>query len=232
MTAADALVPSPVPPAADVAAARLQLVPPPQPRSASVWCARIDRGGDVDSLVVVASDRLPAGAAVDLRGSEARGRRPAGWLVDVRYRTSDGGLVGIEVPGGPDGLGFTEVHHVGAVVPSVSLHAGIAGGHVGEVRWWLRSGLVESVRVEPGWRGRGIGRALVAAGEGLRLVRGWAPLHADGRLTDTAAAWLATAPPWWAPRLAARTHALPAEPEPGSPAGVTRLLADLPTRVV
>ena len=100
------------------------------------------------------------------------------------------------------------------------------------MRWWVRSGLVETVRVAERARGRGIGRALVTAAEGLRLVRGWAPLHADGRLTDAAAAWLATAPPWWAPRLARRTHCLPPEPEEETSAGVTRLLADLPTRVV
>ena len=72
----------------------------------------------------------------------------------------------------------------------------------------------------------------VGAAEGLRLVRGWAPVHADGRLTDTAAVWLATAPPCWAARLASRTHRLPAEREPGTATGVARLLADLPTRII
>jgi GNAT superfamily N-acetyltransferase len=175
---------------------------------------------------------MPAGDAVDLPGADARGRRPAGWLVDVRYRTVDGALLTIDVAGLDERPEFTEVHHPGAAVPAVSLHAWNGDQHLGEVRWWIRSGLVETVRVEPGSRGRGIGRALVTAAEGLRLVRGWAPLHADGRLTDAAASWLDGAPPWWTPRLAPRTRSLLPEDEAGSPAGVGRLLGDLPTRVI
>jgi GNAT superfamily N-acetyltransferase len=257
VTAANAPVPPPDPTRATTAsaglpAARLRLVPPTTRQSRSVWWARIDRGTDPaeHSLVVVASDRFRGGTAVDLPG--ARGRRPAGWLVDVRYRSADGTVVRIDLPGEPGGqagLWFTEVHHAGAAVPAVSLHAWTGGAgaagemlppgaarpgteHVGVLRWWPRSGLVDTVRVEPGSRGRGVGRALVAAAEGLRLVRGWAPLRADGRLTDVAAAWLSTAPPCWRPRLGGRTHHLPAQPEPGTATGVTRLLADLPTRIV
>src|SRR5205085_1832267 len=87
-----------------------------------------------------------------------------------------------DLPGEPgEEVWFTEVHHTGAAVPSVSLHAwtggaGAAGDlltpgaeagatHVGVVRWWLRSGLVETVRVEQGSRGRGLGRAQLAGRE-------------------------------------------------------------------
>ena len=93
---------------------------------------------------------------------------------------------------------------------------------VAEIRWWTRSGVVETVTVEPAFRRQGIGRVLVTVAEGLRTVRGWAPLTTDGRLTDSGAEWLAEAPACWRPRLTERTAHLP--PGDQGPTGVTRLL--------
>src|SRR5205807_1306910 len=93
------------------------------------------------SLVAVASDRFPAGTPVDLSALDSRGRRPAGWLVDVRYRAADGAVVRIDARTGPvlpDDAPrprpcFTEVHHAGAAMPAVTLHAytGVPGGPAG-----------------------------------------------------------------------------------------------------
>jgi len=203
---------------------------PPAATTETVWFARLAHrtvGRPTEhSVVVVNSDRFPPGTPVDLSGHDPHGRRPAGWLVDVRYRAADGQVLRIDVsdavatPAPP--LWFAEICHATSVVPTVSLiaFAGTAhpegalvgppdvarrglrmGDRVGEIRWWTRSGIVESVTVEPVFRRQGIGRVLVAAAEGLRLVRGWAPLTTDGRLTDAGAEWLDGAPAYWRPRL-------------------------------
>lgn len=227
--------------------------PSAPPETPAVWWARIARrcADPVEhSLVAVNSDRFPDGTPVDLAALGAHDRRPSGWLVDLRYRAADGAVVRIDVamsvaePGVP--LWFTVVHHAGDPVPAASLLA-FAGEHcppgalvqpqdvpghgarlqdrVGELRWQLRSGLVESVSVEHDWRRRGIGRVLATVAEALRVLRGWPPLVADGRLTDDAAAWLATSPAYWRARLSPRTHHLPAEADPLTVTGVARLLA-------
>jgi len=142
-------------------------------------------------------------------------------------------------------LWFAEIAHATSGLPSLSLAAfagnaypegSLVGPHdvarrglrmsdrVGEIRWWTRSGVVETVAVEPVFRRQGIGRVLVTAAEGLRLLRGWAPLTTDGRLTDSGAAWLDGAPVYWQPRLAARSAHLPSDDEPEGPTGVARLL--------
>ncbi|WP_456856290.1 hypothetical protein [Geodermatophilus sp. SYSU D00691] len=199
------------------------------------------------SLVLVNSDRFAHGTPVDLTG--ARGRMPSGWLADVRYRAQDGHVLRIDVsesvarPEPP--LWFAEIGHATSGVPTFSLVAfagtaypagSLVGPHdvarrglrmadrVGEIRWWCRSGVVEDVTVEPVFRRQGIARVLVTAAEALRLVRGWAPLVADGRLTDAGATWLDGAPLYWRGRLTERTAHLPSGDEPEGPTGVARLL--------
>ncbi|MGY1689341.1 hypothetical protein [Geodermatophilus sp. SYSU D01105] len=212
--------------------------------SASVWWARLAERGPASvehSLVAVASERFPDGTPVDLTTLQSRGRRPAGWLVDLRYRVDDGAVVRVEpaqtLTDRCPPLWFTEVHHTASGVPSVSLlafsgpefrpgslvdpHRAAArgvrtGDRVGEVRWWTRSGVVDTVVVAPEVRRRGVGRVLVTVSEALRVLRGWAPLRSDGRLTDAGAAWLDAAPAHWAPRLTRRTERLPAAWEDGA----------------
>ena len=226
--------------------------PPPAADSDTVWFARLAHrvaGGIEHSLVLVNSDRFPAGTPVDLSAQDARGRRPAGWLADIRYRACDGRVLRIDVsaavaaPAPP--LWFAEIGHATCEVPMFSLLAfagtaypagALVGPHdvvrrglrmsdrVGEIRWWSRSGVVETVTVEPVFRRQGIGRVLATAAEGLRLVRGWAPLTTDGRLTDSGASWLDGAPLYWRPRLAERTVHLPEDDESDGPTGVARLL--------
>ncbi|NEK59125.1 hypothetical protein GCU56_14760 [Geodermatophilus sabuli] len=209
--------------------------------SAPLWWARLAERGPASaehSLVAVASERFPDGTPVDLTALQSRGRRPAGWLVDLRYRTSDGAVVDIEVAGAlaelcPP-LWFAEVPHATSGVPAASLLAfrgsafrpgSLVSPHqvatrglqmtdrVGELRWWTRSGVVDTVTVAPEVRRRGVGRVLVTVAEALRVLRGWAPLRSDGRLTDAGAAWLATAPAHWSRRLAERTERLPDQDE-------------------
>ncbi|PWW21723.1 hypothetical protein JD79_00859 [Geodermatophilus normandii] len=140
---------------------------------------------------------------------------------------------------------FAEVTHATSAVPAASLlafrgtafrpgavvrpHEVAAAGvrmtdRIAEVRWWIRSGLVDTVTVEPVYRGRGVARTLVTAAEGLRFLRGWAPLRSDGRLTDAGAAWLESAPAAWQPRLAARSEVLPDADAEEELTGVARLL--------
>ncbi len=250
MTAAahDAAVPAPaaprlraVPPLAE-----------PAPASTALWWARLLRRGPGPleySLVGVNSDRFDDGTPVDMTALDARGRRPAGWLVDVRYRAADRRVVRVDVVEDVADrcppMWFAEVTHATSAVPAASLlafrgsafrpgsvvapHQVAAAGvritdRIGEVRWWIRSGLVDTVSVEQVYRGRGVARTLVTVAEGLRSLRGWAPLRSDGRLTDAGAAWLETAPPAWAPRLSARTEVLPDADAEQGPTGVARLL--------
>ena len=251
MTAAahDAAIPAPapgphlraVPPLAE-----------PAPETTALWWARLLRRGPGPaeySLVAVNSDRFPDGTPVDMTAVDARGRRPAGWQVDVRHRAADGRVTRIDVAEELSDrcppMWFAEVTHATSAVPAVSLLAfrgtafrpgSLVGPHevaaagvrvtdrIAEVRWWIRSGLVDTVHVAPVYRRRGVARTLVTAAEGLRLLRGWAPLRSDGRLTDAGADWLGTAPAAWTPRLAARTEVLPdADVEEGL-TGVARLL--------
>jgi GNAT superfamily N-acetyltransferase len=223
------------------------------PETASVWWARIadaGQGSREHSLVAVNSERFADGTPVDMTAIESRGRRPSGWQVDVRYRATDGAVLRIDtaesVSGSCPPLWFAELHHATSNIPASSLlafpgpafrpgvvvtprevaAAGVGmADRVGEVRWYNRSGIVDAVTVDPAVRRRGVGTVLVTAAEALRVLRGWAPLRSDGRLTDAGAAWLESAPAAWRPRLADRVEALPDEDaEDAGPTGVARLL--------
>lgn len=178
------------------------LAPAVRPDPTAVWWARITRRctDPVEhSLVAVNSDRFPAGTPVDLSALNARGRRPTGWLVDLRYRTRDGAVVRIDVSEtvADPGLAvwFTESHHAGAAIPTVTLtastggptapgalvppHAGRPGRQLGSIRWQLRSGLVDAVTVLPDLRGQRIGRLLAVTADALCTLRGWPALQGD-----------------------------------------------------
>ncbi|WP_156036276.1 GNAT family N-acetyltransferase [Blastococcus sp. URHD0036] len=237
-------------------AQRLRLValtPPPAP--SGVWWARIADSGPESrehALVAVGSGRFAAGTPVDMTALQAGGRRPAGWLVEVGYRTVDGAVVRLvpseDLSDRCPTLWFAELHHATSPIAASSLLAFTGGpfragavvtprevaaaglrmaDRIGEVRWYNRSGIVDDVRVAPALRRRGMGTLLVTAAEALAVLRGWAPLRSDGRLTDAGAAWLEAAPPAWRPRLADRSEVLP-DPDAAvdEPVGVTRLLKD------
>jgi hypothetical protein len=172
--------------------------------TAPVWWARLahrEQGPAEHSLIAVGSGRFRHGSAVDLTAVDPRGRRPTGWLVDVRYRAVDGRIVRVEVsdgvadPGIP--LWFAEIAHATSDVPSASVVAfggdafppgtlvtpsevcarGLSmSGNVGELRWWTRSGLVETVTVTPELAGRGVDRVLAALAGGIAMLRNWPPL--------------------------------------------------------
>lgn len=175
--------------------------------TAPVWWARLahrDTEPVEHSLVAVGSGRLPHGSAVDLTSVDPRGGRPTGWLVDVRYRAGDGAIVqlqaspGLADPGLP--LWFAEIAHATSSIPSASLVAfrgdafpagtlvtpsevtarGLTmSDNVGELRWWIRSGLIESVTVAPEVAGRGVGRLLTGLAGGIAMLRNWAPLVSE-----------------------------------------------------
>jgi GNAT superfamily N-acetyltransferase len=235
-------------------AQRLRLVavtPPPAP--SGVWWARIaDRGpgSREHALVAVGSGRFAAGPPPAAPSCPRGCRRPAGWLVEVGYRAVDGAVVRLvpseDLSDRCPTLWFAELHHATSPIAASSLLAFTGGpfrpgavvtprevaaaglrmvDRVGEVRWYNRSGIVDDVTVDPDLRRCGMGSLLVTAAEALAVLRGWAPLRSDGRLTDAGAAWLEAAPPAWRPRLADRSEALP-DPEAADddPVGVTRLL--------
>jgi GNAT superfamily N-acetyltransferase len=178
-------------------------------------------------------------------------QRPTGWIVDVRYRSRDGVPVGIQVPSSLTKhdlpLWFVAVHDSSRELSATSLlafqGAGITAGQVvppheaaargvrqpdcvGEIRWSPRSGIVDTVRVDRAAQRRGVGRHLVTAAEGLRVLWGWPPLRSDGRLNDAGARWLDGSPPCWQTRLSARTERLPEVATTRSePRGVARLLS-------
>ena len=172
--------------------------------TAPVWWARLahrDSDPVEHSLVAVGSARFPHGRAVDLTSVDPRGGRPTGWLVDVRYRACDGRIVrlhaspGLADPGLP--LWFAEIAHATSDIPSASLvafrgdefpagtlvtpsevtAAGLSmGDNLGELRWWTRSGLIESLDVTAEASGRGVGRLLTGLAGGVAMLRNWAPL--------------------------------------------------------
>jgi hypothetical protein len=175
--------------------------------TAPVWWARLahrDTQPVEHSLVAVGSGRFPHGSAVDLTNVDPRGGRPTGWLLDVRYRAADGGIVrltaspGLADPGLP--LWFAEIAHATSDIPSASLVAfhgdafpagtlvtppdvtarGLTmAENVGELRWWTRSGLIESLTVAPDVAGRGVARLLTGLAGGIAMQRNWAPLVAE-----------------------------------------------------
>jgi hypothetical protein len=172
--------------------------------TAPVWWARLahrDRVPVEHSLVAVGSTRFPHGTAVDLTSMDPHGRRPTGWLVDVRYRAADARVVRLEAapgladPGMP--LWFAEIAHATSDLPSASLvafagdtvpegtlvtprevcaHGLPMSANVGELRWWTRSGLVETLTATAEMEGRGIERILLALAGGMAMLRNWPPL--------------------------------------------------------
>jgi hypothetical protein len=172
--------------------------------TAPVWWARLahrDADPVEHSLVAVGSARFAHGRAVDLTSVDPRGGRPTGWLVDVRYRACDGRIVrlqaspGLADPGLP--LWFAEIAHATSDIPSASLvafrgeefpagtlvtpsevaAAGLSmADNLGELRWWTRSGLIESLGVTAEASSRGVGRLLTGLAGGIAMLRNWAPL--------------------------------------------------------
>jgi GNAT superfamily N-acetyltransferase len=221
--------------------------------SRALWWALITRSRGRDgerSLLAVNSDEFPDGTPVDATSVVDGERRPAGWVVDVRYRSGNGAPLHVSVAPAVAAhdvqLWFVALHDGSALLPAASLVAFIGAGvpagsllslhevpapalrqaaRVGEIRWYPRSGVVDTVVVDEAARGRGIARHLVTAAEGLRGLWGWPPLRSDGRLTDDGAGWLTHSPEWWWPRLVARTERLPGESDARpDPRGVARLL--------
>jgi hypothetical protein len=182
--------------------------------AAPVWWARLahrDTRPAEHSLVAVGSGRFRHGSAVDLTAVDPRGGRPTGWLVDVRYRAADGSIVALHASPGLAGPGlplwFAELAHATSDIASASLLAfrgdAFAPGtlvtpgdvaargllmseHVGQLRWWTRSGLIETLSVAPECAGRGVGRLLTGLAGGVAMLRNWPPLIEE---VDWATGW-------------------------------------------
>lgn len=171
-------------------AARLEL--PEQQAEAAVgsqaFCvAGLDADGTVTSIAptAVAAPKAPALWFAELPEPDAK--VPADNLV---------AFVGHDVPAGsllgPGALGAVGV---------------ASADQVGAARWYPATGEVDQVYVQPEWRRRTIGSALMAACGTLNVVRGGPRVWGDGQRTALGDRFVKASP--WSDRGAELTHLAP-----------------------
>jgi hypothetical protein len=141
------------------------------------------------------------GRVVELRvGTRNAPKAPPLWFVEVREST-----------GTPPAVNL--VAFIGHGVPAGSLRDDIGGtsatsaGQVGALRWYPATGEVDQVYVQPAWRRRTVGNAVISAGAALCAGRDWARLWGDGQRTRIGEQWRNASP--WAHRTADLTHTAP-----------------------
>jgi len=220
-------------------------MPPPSEDSlgAGWWqCAAVDADGRARWLAVVASGRHPGGSRVELPEPEAV--RAAGGDVACRAEHGPDGPVQRLVLGpaaGIDGVPpwFAEIRETTARPPAANLVAFTGFGpppgelldevrlaelpartedQLGAVRWYPATGEVDQIYVQPAWRRRHVGSALVAAAAALSYARDWPRLWADGQRTELGERFRNASP--WRARTAELTNlAAPMTPPAGTPPG-------------
>jgi GNAT superfamily N-acetyltransferase len=186
-----------------------------------VWwqCIALRPDGSRAWFAVVWSARHPDGTRVELPEDEARRLVGADAVCTAAFDAAGRVsrlLVGERgAPKAPP-LWFVEVRESAATPPAVSLVAftghGVAPGtllgdtdlgntsatsadQVGAVRWYPASGEVDQIYVQPQWRRRNLGGALIAAAAALSYARDWPRLWSDGQRTELGEAFR-NASPW------------------------------------
>jgi GNAT superfamily N-acetyltransferase len=183
-------------------------------------CLAVARDGKPVWVAAVLSDRHPAGAHVELIADAAQREVGVDGLCTAEF--DENGAVGalrVGARGAPKAppLWFVEVRESAASPPAVSLVAftehGVPAGsllaetdigstsatsadQVGAARWYPATGEVDQIYVQPQWRRRTVGRALVVAAGTLAYARNWPKLWADGQRTQLGEQFR-NASPWW-----------------------------------
>jgi GNAT superfamily N-acetyltransferase len=175
--------------------------------------------GTPHQFVVVESDRYPDGTVVELGADAAAVQIGERALCTITYGAA-GRVTGVGVaervaPKAPP-VWYAESREPAAQPPAVTLVAFTGHGQpanslideadlsnlavesrdqVAALRWWPATGGVDQVYVQPDWRRRGIGRALLAAGGCLSWARDWPRFWGDGERTALGES-LRVAGPW------------------------------------
>lgn len=169
-------------------------------------CLAVDPRGAAQWYAVVSSARRPDGSRVELPVDEAADLVGSDAICIAHYdderRVRALTVTGRAAPKAPP-LWFVEVRESARTPPAVSLVAftghDVAAGslrddttgtpatsadQVGAVRWYPASGEIDQIYVQPQWRRRTVGKALIAAAAALSYARDWPRLWSDGQRTE------------------------------------------------
>jgi GNAT superfamily N-acetyltransferase len=133
-------------------------------------------------------------------GARSAPKAPPLWFVEVREST-----------GAPPAVNL--VAFTGHGVPPGSLRDDTGGtsatttDQVGAVRWYPATGEVDQIYVQPAWRRRTVGNALIGAAAALSYARDWPRLWGDGQRTRLGEQFRNAAE--WRHRTADLTHLAP-----------------------
>jgi GNAT superfamily N-acetyltransferase len=187
--------------------------------------------GQPRRLISIASTRHRDGARVPLTAEQVDEQAGADAACLVTYGWDDQ-VHGLQVtkrtaPSAPP-LWFLEIRESSAQPPAVNLLAfsghGMPAGmlvdlagfsnvdadgsdQLGALRWYPASGEVDQIYVQPEWRRRTIGNALLIAAGALSVARDWPRLWGDGQRTDLGERFRNESE--WRDRAADLTHVAP-----------------------
>ncbi len=176
--------------AAHPAGTRVELLAPAAEREVGGAAACI---ADLDDEARVV--RLRLGPSTAITGADL-------WFAELQETTGQPPATNlVAFPGGE--------RSPGALLDESALaNAGVPGAdQVGAVRWYPASGEVDQIYVQPAWRRRRVGSALIAAAAALSYARDWPRLWADGQRTDLGERFRNASP--WRARTAELTHVAP-----------------------
>lgn len=181
---------------------------------ALVWSTRYPRGERVelppdeaaeaigdDAVCIARFDDL--GRVADLRvTARSAAKAPPLWFLEVRESTAEPPAVNLVAF---SGHGVAEGALLGQ--PDLDGTGVTSADQLGAVRWYPATGEVDQIYVQPEWRRRTIGRALLAAAGTVSDARDWPLLWADGQRTEMGEKFRNAGP--WRHRAEDLTHLSP-----------------------